>query len=72
MDKTESNPLKNLKRLKWDGKPLSLYRIAKLIEVSTNTVRAWDRGYYQPGEKNQGKLNELEARLMLESQVKGE
>ena len=65
------NPLERLKKLKWKGKPISLYRIAKLIEVSTNTARAWDRGYYQPGETNRKKLDALESRLVLEEEFSG-
>lgn len=63
------NPLERLKKLKWKGKPISNYRIAKETGVSTNTVRAWDRGYFKkPSKANQAKLDALESRLVLEEE----
>ena len=46
-----------LNKLKAMG--LSMYRIAKELDIAYNTVIMWDKGTWQPNEENQKKLDEL-------------
>ena len=38
---------------------LSIYRIAKDLDVGYQTVWGWSKGFYHPNEKNLQALNEL-------------
>lgn len=43
------------------GRGISAYRIAKLIDVHINTVKAWHHGFYSPSPRNRNALAQLMA-----------
>ena len=40
-------------------KTFSMYAIAKKLNVTANTVLAWNKGTWEANEENMGKLNNL-------------
>lgn len=58
-----SNPLEKLKQMSYQKRPLSWYRLARLLEVSQGTIKAWRTGYSKPNSENMAKIVKLEKDL---------
>ncbi len=63
-----SNPLDKLKGMQYAGKPITWYKLARLLQVSDTTILAWRTGYFKPNPENQAKIDKLEQEL--EAQAK--